>query len=355
MTLEEQRWQAVQARDTSADGVFVYGVLSTGVYCHPSCPSRAARRDNVRFFATSEAAQTAGFRACRRCQPDQGTPFTRRLQRVEQACQWMDGAEALSVKTIAARLAVSEAILTQDFRACLELTPGQWRRARRREGLLANTLAAASVDDAIAAAGYTSASRFYADSRDRLAMCPSALRHGASGELIRYVLVDSRLGDVLVAWTDRGLCAVELSLDDQDSADAIEARVRQRYHRATLKRDTAAGVDIVDAVVARIDEPAASQGLPLELRGTAFQQRVWTALTRIPVGYTVNYSELAEELGHTSARRAVANACAANPLAVVVPCHRVVRADGSVSGYRWGNRRKALLLRDEAKLANASV
>ncbi len=364
MSVDEQRWKAVVARDAHADGEFVYGVVSTGVFCHPSCPSRPARRGNVRFFDGSDAALAAGFRACRRCLPDQGTPLSRRAARIEMACRLLGGSERMTVSDVATRLGIGRHALSREFQAVIGLTPKQWQLSQCRERVVDCAQSSARVSDAMFDAGYESATRFYQDVRDRLGMKPSDIRDGARGEQIRYTLASSPLGRLLVAWTDRGLCAVELSpagehaadnasVDERASDDRLEQALQGRFSRASLHRDDDAGAALVQAVVARIAEPDDARLLPLDLRGTAFQQRVWTALLNIPVGETRTYSELASRLGSPRSSRAVANACAANPVAIVVPCHRVIRADGSVSGYRWGDEHKQFLLKLEQRSTSA--
>lgn len=343
---DEQKWQAVQVRDAAMDGHFVYGVVSTGVFCHPSCPSRQALRENVRFFERADQAQEAGFRACQRCLSDELTPAGRRASLVEHACRLLDDDHSRSMSDVAEALGIGRQRLARVFRQTTGLTPKQWQLARRRENLIDQTLNAPRVTDAMFDAGYDSATRFYADARDRLGMSPTHLRAGAKGEVMRYALAPSVLGRLLVAWTDKGLCAVELSPQDVDDADDawFESRLGARFSRAVITRDDQAGADLVSAVVSRIKEPSEATGLTLDVRGTAFQQRVWSALMRIPVGETASYAEVADAIGSPRSHRAVATACAANPLAVVVPCHRVVRADGSLSGYRWGTDRKQALL-----------
>ena len=347
---EEQRWRAVRDRDVSVDGTFYYAVISTGVFCYPSCASRPARRENVRFFESPERARHAGFRACQRCLPEGPTPSEKRGTLVEQACRLLDTDEPYSIAQVAKTLGVGRQRLAATFRELTGLTPKQWQLARRRENLVEQTLDAPRIVDAVFSAGYESSTRFYADARDRLGMAPSELRAGAVGETIRYTISSSSLGRLLVAWTDKGLCAVELSPEGVNDAEDtwLESRLLERFTHADIIRDDDQGDEFVQAVIARIDEPAEAQALSLDVRGTAFQQRVWSALSRIPVGQTVSYSDVANNMNAPGSHRAVATACAANPLAVVVPCHRVVRADGSLSGYRWGIERKELLLQRES-------
>lgn len=350
-TRDEARWLAVQSRDPAADGEFLYGVVSTGIFCHPSCPSRAAKRENLRFFDTTAEAVADGYRACQRCRPDKATPAEQRAELVEAACRVLDEPEPRSVQRIASELGVGRERLSRLFREATGMTPKQWQLARRRARVAAATTGCERVSDAVFEAGYGSATRFYADAESTLGMSPKRLRAGADGEVLRYALSDSPLGRLLIAWSDSGLCAVEFAPPGGGSEDQrLEAQLNKRYSRACCVRDDGAGADLVQSVIACIVEPAAAAQLSLDLRGTAFQQRVWTALTEIPVGTTASYGDIALQIGAPSSSRAVARACASNTLALVVPCHRVVRADGSLSGYRWGVERKALLLEREREV-----
>ncbi len=354
--LNEERWQAVQSRDPSADGLFFYGVISTGVYCHPSCPSRAPRRDNLRIFTTAAEARAEGYRACQRCRPEQGTPAEQSAHLVEVACRLLAAQEPATVAAVAVELDIGRERLVRLFRNVTGLKPKQWQLAHRRHQVAQSTLDAERVSEAVFNAGYGSATRFYADTQSALAMTPTAIRGGAEGELLRYALADCPLGRLLVAWSDKGLCAIEFAPEGSGSEDErLQAQLHKRYARAQLVRDDGAGVDLVQSVVACVEEPRAARHLPLDLRGTAFQQRVWRALLEIPVGETVSYSELAQGMGAPRSSRAVATACASNTLAIVVPCHRVVRADGSLSGYRWGVERKALLLACERERVDSKA
>ena len=328
---DDERWQAVASRDRGADGAFLYGVVTTGVYCRPGCSSRRPRRDNVRYFDSPEQARAAGFRACLRCRPEAGDegPDADLLRR---ACTLMETAgEAPSRAALAARLAVSESRLARLFRDRLGVTPGGWWRARRAERLRDGLARGASVTRAMHDAGYGSSSRLYeAGGETLLGMSPSRYRDGAPGERIEWATAPCALGRVLVATSARGVSA------SVSHANSVQATWDDYLDFAYVFSSSDA------------DHPATPASLPLDLRGTAFQRRVWTALREIPPGRRVSYGELAARLGMARGARAVAGAVAANPLAVLVPCHRVVGADGELRGYRWGvERKRELLAREE--------
>jgi len=343
MSDETNRWQAVCVRDAAADGRFVYAVTSTGVFCHPSCASRQPRHDNVRFFDHAAEAVKAGFRACLRCRADQPPPAERHAAEVERACRLLIADDAPSVAAVATALGVGRHHLQRRFRTVTGLTPKAWQLAARRAGLLDTVQRNARLIDATLDGGYGSSSRFYTDTVDRLGMSPATLKRGAPGEIVRHALVDSSLGRVIVAWTGRGLCLIAFGEHDDELRDDLH----RRFPRADHRDDDGEGHDLVQAVVQRIELPHGAATLPLDIRGTLFQEATWQALQRIPVGRTASYAEVATAIDRPDAARAVAAACAANPLAVLVPCHRVVRADGALSGYRWGVQRKAALLKRE--------
>jgi len=340
---QTDQWQAVASRDASADGHFVYAVLSTGVFCHPSCPSRRPREDNVRYFDSAPAAVRAGFRACRRCLPDQPPPAQRDAALVERACRLLNAEHGPSVAEVATTLGVGRHRLQRCFQSVTGIGPKAWQLAARRAALLDTVQRNPRLTDATLDGGYGSSTRFYTDTGARLGMSPASLKRGAPGELVRHALVDSTLGRLIVAWTDRGLCLIAFGEDDP----ALQADLRQRFPRAEHRGDRGEGRALVQAVIARIELPHTTQALPMDIRGTLFQEATWQALQRIPVGRTASYAQIADAIDRPAAVRAVAGACAANPLAVLVPCHRVVRADGALSGYRWGVERKATLLARE--------
>jgi AraC family transcriptional regulator of adaptative response/methylated-DNA-[protein]-cysteine methyltransferase len=341
---EQARWDAVRARDEAADGAFVYSVRSTGVYCRPSCPSRPARPENVAFHDSCEAAEAAGFRACLRCQPKAPPLAERRALAVARACRLIETADVEpDLDSLAREAGMSRFHFHRVFKAHTGITPKAYFAARRAERVKRELPQAASVTDALYEAGFNSSGRFYAASKDMLGMAPSAFRAGGSGETIRFAVGACSLGAILVAATGQGICAILMS----DDPDALVRDLQDRFPRAELVGGDASFEQLVARVVGFVESPGIGLDLPLDVRGTAFQQRVWQALREIPAGQTVSYAELAERVGLPAGARAVAGACAANAIAVAIPCHRVVRNDGSISGYRWGvERKQALLERD---------
>ena len=339
------RWAAVRARD--ADAAFVYAVATTGVFCRPSCAARPARPEHVSFFPTADAARQAGFRPCKRCRPDLPPKAEREQALIAKACRRIESAEEPpSLAELANGAGVSPSHFHRLFRRITGLTPRGYAAGCRARLLHAALPAAPTVTEAFYGAGFNSPGRFYAAAPGLLGMTPSAYRAGAPGELIRHAAGNSALGVVLVAATGIGVCAILLG----DDAETLAADLRARFPRARLEPGDAQFSAWVAAVVSFVDAPAAgSLALPLDIRGTAFQRRVWEALRAIPPGETRTYSAVAAGLGAPNAVRAVAGACAANPLAVAVPCHRVVGRDGGLSGYRWGlHRKRALLDREGA-------
>jgi AraC family transcriptional regulator of adaptative response/methylated-DNA-[protein]-cysteine methyltransferase len=345
---DDPRWRAVQARDGACDGQFWYGVSTTGVFCKPSCGARPALRKNVSFYDSISLAQAAGFRPCLRCKPDQPPLAARQAAAIAAACRLIDGAEALpDLDTLAAAAGMSRFHFHRVFKALLGLTPKGYAdgaRARRMQQALGTE---SSVTDAVYAAGFSSSGRFYAATDGALGMRPSAFRDGGLGAEIRFAIGACSLGAILVAATSIGICAILIG----DDPDLLARDLQDRFPRATLRGADADFEATVATVVGLVEQPNLGLDLPLDVRGTAFQQRVWQALRAIPAGQTVSYAVLAERLGVTGGARAIAGACAANPVAIAIPCHRVVRQDGSISGYRWGVERKALLLEREAQQA----
>jgi AraC family transcriptional regulator of adaptative response/methylated-DNA-[protein]-cysteine methyltransferase len=345
-TNDETRWAAVSGRDRAADGAFVYGVVTTGIYCRPGCASRAPRRANVRFFATPDEAEAAGLRPCKRCTPRAPRADSAEAAAVTRAVALIETADQPpTLHELAAAAGLSPFHFHRVFKAALGVTPAAYARARRSERVRVELAAAPSVSAAIYDAGFGSSSRLYAERDATLGMTPGAYKSGAPGEEIRYALAPSALGWVLVATTSRGLCAIDLA----DDTEALEAALRARFPHAQLVADDPDFAAWVHAVVALVEAPRRGLDLPLDLQGTAFQRRVWAALQSIPPGHTATYTEIAERIGQPTAARAVAQACAANKLAVAIPCHRVVRGDGSTGGYRWGVERKRELLTREAR------
>lgn len=342
---DAERWAAVQQRAREADGIFYYSVRSTGVYCLPSCPSRPAKRANVAFHATREAAEAAGFRPCLRCKPDQPPLAERQAQAVARACRLIDAAEdEPDLASLAEASGMSRFHFHRVFKAHTGITPKAYAAARRAERLKRGLAQAATATEAAYDAGFNSSGRFYAATPGVLGMTPGRWRAGGGGEQIRFAVAQCSLGALLVAATGKGICSILLG----DDPDALVRDLQDRFPKAELIGAEAAFEATVAQVVAFVEAPRIGLDLPLDLRGTAFQQRVWQALRAIPAGRTVGYAELAAQLGMPQGARAVAGACAANPVAIAVPCHRVVRNDGSISGYRWGVERKRALLERES-------
>lgn len=345
-TIADPRWPAVLARDPAADGTFYYGVRTTGVYCRPSCPARRARPENISLFVTPAEAERAGFRACRRCLPKSDTPAARQAALVTRACRMIEESEsAPSLAMLAVGAGLSPSHFHRLFKRIAGLTPTQYAAAARENRLRHGLTQAASVTEAIFAAGYNSSGRFYEQASAVLGMTPKAFRAGGAAAAIRYAIDDCALGKVLVAQSAKGICAV---LFGDKSADLVR-ELGTRFPKADIAEGRGAFAGAVAAVIALIDAPRQGLGLPLDVRGTAFQKRVWQELARIPAGVTASYGEIAARIGAPKAVRAVAGACAANPLGVVIPCHRAVRSDGSLAGYRWGVARKRALLKKEAE------
>lgn len=344
---DDSRWIAVTQRDATADGRFFYSVRTTGVYCRPSCGARLPRRENVAFHLSQLDAVRAGFRACLRCRPDLPPKAERQAALVAQACRLIEAAETLpDLATLADSAGVSAFHFHRVFKAVTGVTPKAYAAAHRAGKVRESLPGAPTVTQALYDAGFNSNGRFYAAAGAVLGMPPRTFRQGAPGQTIRFALSPCSLGSVLVAATERGVCAILLG----DEPDALLADLQARFPRADLIGGDADFDHTVARVLALVEAPAStSLDLPLDIRGTAFQQRVWQALREIPPGQRASYSDIAERLGAPKAVRAVAGACAANALAVVIPCHRVVRLDGGLSGYRWGVARKqALLDREES-------
>lgn len=341
----ETAWTAVLERDARYDGRFVYAVASTGVYCRPTCPSRRPRRSNVRFFAVPEEAEGAGFRACQRCRPRQGET-SRQAETVRRACSYMEAnlESAPTLSDLAQEVGMSPYHLHRIFKSAMGLSPKQYAARLRAARFRAEVQGGESVAGATYGAGYGSSSRLYEKAGSNLGMTPGAYRRGGRGMRIRYTTADSPFGRLLVAATERGICAVTLGEEDLD----LEAGLRGEYPNAEIGRDDEALKDWLGTVLPVLTGRPAARELPLDLQATAFQWRVWRALQEIPRGETRSYGEIAAALGRPTAARAVAQACASNRVALVVPCHRVVRGDGEAGGYRWGAERKRRILESEA-------
>ncbi|HTW84781.1 MAG TPA: bifunctional DNA-binding transcriptional regulator/O6-methylguanine-DNA methyltransferase Ada [Candidatus Sulfotelmatobacter sp.] len=339
--IDERRWEHIVNR--KRDERFRFGVTTTHIYCRSGCPARTPRREHVVAFDDAGAARRAGFRACKRCEPDT-QPDAARARAIARACALLDAAEPPPLDAIAQHVGLSRFHFQRVFRQIVGVTPGEYRRARRAERLRAELGAGSRVTDALLDAGFGSPSRAYDD--DALGMTPSTFRAGGKGQRIAYASAPCALGTVLVATTPRGVCAIELG----DDARALEAELRKRFPHAELHAAPADVRDALAAVVRAVDRPDHELTLPLDVRGTAFQRRVWRALRALRSGETTTYAALAAALGEPHNARAVAAACAANPVALAVPCHRVVGSDRALRGYRWGLERKRALLAREANV-----
>lgn len=342
---QDPRWQAVLLRDPSCDGQFVYSVKTTGVYCRPSCAARLAKPENVRFHDSCADAERAGFRPCKRCKPDQLPAAERHAATVARVCRMIEQAEDIpSLDQMAAAAGLSPSHFHRLFRSATGVTPRAYavahRTAKVRDEL---SQAGVTVTDAIYAAGFNSSGRFYELSDQMLGMTPTAYRAGGAHMTIHFAIGECSLGSILVARSERGICAILIG----DDPEALIRDLQDHFAKARLVGGDPDFEHVVATVIGCVEYPAQGLGLPLDIRGTAFQQRVWQALREIPPGSTTTYSEIAERIGAPKAVRAVAGACAANALAVVIPCHRVVRTDGALSGYRWGIERKQALLKRE--------
>ncbi|MDB5369068.1 MAG: putative methylated-DNA--protein-cysteine methyltransferase transcription regulator [Roseomonas sp.] len=343
---QDPRWARVLARDTAADGLFWYSVATTGVYCRPSCPSRLANPKNVRLHGTTAAAEAAGFRPCRRCNPNGLSIAAGNAVLVARACRLIDEAEEpLSLAALAQSVELSESYFHRLFKAATGVTPKAYAAARRAARVREELKRSDTVTQAIYDAGFNSNGRFYATSGGMLGMTPSRYRAGGAQEELRFAIGQCSLGAILVASSARGVAAILIG----DDPDALARDLQDRFPNADLIGADASFEALVAQVVGFVEAPHIGLDLPLDVRGTAFQQRVWQALRDIPPGTTVTYTGLAARIGAPKAVRAVAGACAANALAVAIPCHRVIRHDGALSGYRWGVERKRDLLAREAR------
>lgn len=340
------RWQAVLAKDARADGVFYYSVRTTGVYCRPSCAARPARRENVAFHASCAAAERAGFRPCKRCKPDQPPLAERHALAVEKVCRLIETAEELpDLAAMAGTAGMSRHHFHRIFKSVTGVTPKAYAAAHRARKVRGELARAGSITEAIYDAGFNSNGRFYAKSSEMLGMTPSDFRTGGTGAEIRFAVCQTSLGPMIVAATAKGVCTIAFD----DNPEKLVRDLQDQFPKARLIGADAQFEKMVAQVVGFVEAPSLGLDLPLDVRGTAFQQRVWQALRRVPAGKTVSYADIARKIGRPEAVRAVAGACAANTIAVAIPCHRVVRTDGEVSGYRWGVARKKKLLAREAK------
>jgi AraC family transcriptional regulator, regulatory protein of adaptative response / methylated-DNA-[protein]-cysteine methyltransferase len=345
-TKNDSRWASVVARDTRADGKFYYSVETTGVYCRPSCAARLARPENVRFHTTREEAEEAGFRPCKRCKPDQASLVERHAAKIAAVCRLIEESEEVpGLLQLARHAGLSTYYFHRVFKAITGLTPKEYAAADRAKRVRSTLDRSSTVTEAIYEAGYNSNGRFYETSNEVLGMTPSNYRAGGASTEIRFAVGECSLGAILVARSERGVCAILLG----DDADELTRDLQNMFPRANLIGGDAEFEQLVAKVVGFVEAPALGLDLPLDLRGTAFQQRVWQALQKIPAGSTASYADIARRIGSPKSVRAVAQACGANALAVAIPCHRVVRNDGALSGYRWGVERKRALLEREAR------
>lgn len=344
-TNDEARWRRVRSRDSAADGQFYYSVKTTGVYCRPSCAARLARRENIAFHLTPEAAEQAGFRPCKRCRPDKQSPAEEHRQKVIAACRLIETAETPPhLNELAAWAGLSRYHFHRVFKSVTGVTPKDYADAHRAHKFQTRLKQAGTVTEAIHDAGYNSSGRLYATSNQHLGMTPGQFRSGGATITIRFAVGECFLGSFLAASTGKGICAILLG----DDPEALMRELQDRFPKAELIGGDREYERQVAQVLSFIETPAKGLDLPLDIRGTVFQQRVWQALREIPAGKTVSYSEIAERLGAPNAVRAVAGACARNAIAVAIPCHRVVRKDGGLSGYYWGVERKRALLQRES-------
>jgi AraC family transcriptional regulator of adaptative response/methylated-DNA-[protein]-cysteine methyltransferase len=338
-------WEAVLRRDDDAGAAFLFGVITTAIFCRPSCPARRPKRENLRLFRDVASARRAGFRACKRCRPEQSIAASPQVTLVRELCDEIAQADEMpSLDQLASKRGISATHLHRLFKAATGLTPKAYMAALKAGRIREALPFTETVTQAVYEAGYGSSSRFYERAGDVLGMMPSDYRAGGKGASMTYAIERCWLGLVLVAATERGICAIQFGDDEAELA----AELHERFHSADIQCGGDDFNDRLAEVVAAIEQPYLARQLPLDIRGTVFQHRIWAALREIPPGKTASYKEVAEGIGEPKAVRAVARACAANPVAIAVPCHRVVRSDGGISGYRWGVERKRKLLEREA-------
>ena len=342
----DPRWDSIVSRDPSADESFFYSVRTTGVYCRPSCAARLARPENVQFHPTVADAEQAGFRPCKRCQPNQPTLAKQHAATIEEACRLIERSpDEPSLNDLAVFANISIFHFHRLFRATTGVTPKQYAAANRGRSIQQELRKTRTVTEAIYSAGFNSSGRFYANSNQVLGMTPCSFKAAGEKAQIRFAVGECSLGSILVAQSDRGICAILLG----DDPELLLQELQERFSRASLIGGDHDFEQLIAQVIGFVEEPARSLDLPLDIRGTAFQQRVWLALRELPVGSTASYSDIARAIGLPQSARAVAQACAANTLAIAIPCHRVIRSDGQLSGYRWGIERKRFLLERETQ------
>ena len=345
---ENELWQAVVARDQRYDGQFVFAVSSTHIYCRPSCPSRRPNRERVRFFSLPEAAEQAGFRACLRCEPKNARVLDPQIEMVQTVCRYLDSTDSESAKLsdLAMKTGVSAFHLQRTFKNIMGISPRQYLAAKRFGNFKTLIREGESVTNALYDSGFNSSSRLYERASDELGMTPATYSRSGRGVNIKYTIVDSPLGRLLIAVTERGVCSV--TMGDRDTQ--LEKTLKGEFSEANIERADSPLRKTVAAILKHLTSTGPHLDLPIDIRATAFQRQVWEKLRTIPVGQTMSYGEVAKSLGNPGAVRAVGRACATNPIAVVIPCHRVVREDKSLGGYRWGIERKKKLLDQENRL-----
>lgn len=345
--IREEFWNAVQLKDRTFDGRFVFAVSSTRIYCRPSCPSRRPKRENVSFFAFPAAAESAGFRACLRCHPDDVRTTDPQIEMVQQVCRLVETSdgEPLTLEALSVQVGVSSFHLQRTFKSIMGMSPSEYAETGRVDKFKQSVQAGEKITDAIYDAGFGSSSRLYELASSQLGMTPATYGKRGQGAVIRYAIADSPLGRLLVAATDKGVCSVRLG----DSDDALTKELRQEFSAAEIHLDESRLRPALTAVVDHLNDKTPRIDLPLDIRATAFQRQVWEQLQKIPAGDTYSYTQVAKGIGQEKAIRAVARACASNPVALVIPCHRVIREDKSLGGYRWGLDRKKKLLEREAR------
>jgi AraC family transcriptional regulator of adaptative response/methylated-DNA-[protein]-cysteine methyltransferase len=344
--IEDSQWQAVVTRDSASDGKFVFAVSSTGVYCRPSCPARRPRRENVTFFRRPQEAESAGFRECMRCRPKALNGNSRQAM-IKSICRYIEQHldEPITLAQLGAEFRQSPFHLQRTFKSVLGITPKQYADSCRMRGFRQNLKAGHSVTRAMHEAGYSSTSRLYSRTAAELGMEPGKYRRGAIAAPVRYTCADSPLGRILIAATDKGICSIQFASSDEE----LEQGLKQEFPYAMRRRDDDALAEVVQNLMRHMRGLATAQSIPMDIQATAFQRRVWSYLQSIGFGETRSYSEVAKAIRRPSAVRAVARACAANPVAIAIPCHRVLRSNGDLGGYRWGLDRKKALLEIEAK------
>ncbi len=345
--IDDRLWDAVTARDSRFDGQFVFAVTSTKIYCRPSCPARRPRREHVLFFELPDAAEQAGFRACLRCEPRRACVPDPQVELVQRVCRFLDASQTETVKLadLAAHAGVSVFHLQRTFKRIMGISPRQYLTARRFGNFKSLVRDGEPVTQALYDSGFNSSSRLYEHAPEELGMTPATYGRGGRGTKISYTIVASPFGRLLVALTERGVCAVRMADTDAE----LEQDLRAEFPAAAIQRDDVALLEPVEKILHHLTDKEPRLDLPLDIRATAFQRQVWEKLRAIPYGQTVSYGAVAKSLGKPGAVRAVGRACATNPVALVIPCHRVVREDQSLGGYRWGLDRKQQLLEHERR------